>query len=298
MNIGWIKLHREIQEHWIFQDPIKFKYWVQILMKVNHKQGEIILGNKVFIIEKGQSACSLRTWALTFNCSVKTVNSFFELLKNNGMIEVETIGKGKQSTTLVTVSNYTTYQAIEETQSNTQSNTQDTTQGKRKGNAKGTQYKNVENDKNEKEIKIIEQFELFWDLYGKKTDKEKTLKKFKLLSDAERTELLSKVESYVKSTPEVKFRKNPLTWLNGKCWKDEVESPKKPKELDDTKVYPLMYVRNSGYTNAYKFTQKEHYEHFEQHKHVIVRIFDPFTKENIYLHPQKWEKLKAEGYRE
>lgn len=151
MSIGWIKLHREIQEHWIFTDPIKFKWWVQILMKVNHKEGEILLGNSVLKIQKGQSACSLRTWSLTLNCSVKSVISFFELLKSHNMIESKTIGKGKQSTTIITVSNYATYQTDKETLDNTQSTTLSSTQGEHKGNAKGIQYKNVENENNEKE---------------------------------------------------------------------------------------------------------------------------------------------------
>ena len=151
MSIGWIKLHREIQEHWIFTDPIKFKWWVQILMKVNHKEGEILLGNSVLKIQKGQSACSLRTWALTLNCSVKSVSTFFELLKSHNMIESKIIGKGKQSTTLITVSNYTEYQSDKETLNNTQSNTLSNTLGKHKGNTKGVQSKNEENDNNEKE---------------------------------------------------------------------------------------------------------------------------------------------------
>ena len=28
---------------------------------------------------------------------------------------------------------------------------------------------------------------------------------------------------YVASTPDVKFRRNPLTWLNQGCWDDEIK---------------------------------------------------------------------------
>lgn len=64
-------------------------------------------------------------------------------------------------------------------------------------------------------------FESFWDAYDKKNDKVKTKKKFMQLKDAEIYKILLVVNHYVKSTPNPKFRKNPLTWLNGKCWQDE-----------------------------------------------------------------------------
>ena len=32
--------------------------------------------------------------------------------------------------------------------------------------------------------------------------------------------ILEVVSEYVNLTPDVKYRKNPLSWLNGKCWND------------------------------------------------------------------------------
>ena len=37
---------------------------------------------------------------------------------------------------------------------------------------------------------------------------------------------------YVKSTPEIKYRKNPLTWLNGEYWRDEKEITKEQVKQD------------------------------------------------------------------
>lgn len=67
-----------------------------------------------------------------------------------------------------------------------------------------------------------EAFNVFWDLYGKKQDKAKCEQKFLKLSKKEIENILLVVKDYVISTPEVKYRKNPLTWLNGKCWEDEI----------------------------------------------------------------------------
>ena len=55
----------------------------------------------------------------------------------------------------------------------------------------------------------------------KKTDKTKCLSKFEKMSDSDVEDILNSVGKYVQSTPDVKFRKNPLTWLNGRCWEDE-----------------------------------------------------------------------------
>lgn len=65
-------------------------------------------------------------------------------------------------------------------------------------------------------------FQIFWDKYGKKQDSKKCFEKWMKLTDAEINTALDKVDLYVASTPDVQFRKNPLTWLNGKCWNDEI----------------------------------------------------------------------------
>lgn len=99
-----------------------------------------------------------------------------------------------------------------------------------KGNKrKGKEIKG--NDiKKEKELS----FSLFWDAYGKKTDREKCLIKFLQLPELDIEKILAVVPYYVASTPEIKFRKNPLTYLNGKCWMDGVATTtpaNKPFEL-------------------------------------------------------------------
>jgi len=72
-------------------------------------------------------------------------------------------------------------------------------------------------------------FTEFWSLYGKSLDKKKCEKKFISLPQKDIDKILVVVQHYVNSTPEKKFRKNPLTWLNGECWNDEIEVVKKPK---------------------------------------------------------------------
>jgi hypothetical protein len=67
-------------------------------------------------------------------------------------------------------------------------------------------------------------FEAFWQAYGKKEDKHKCSQRWQALPLADRQAAMVHVPTYVAATPEKRYRKNPLTYLNGRCWLDE-ETP-------------------------------------------------------------------------
>lgn len=93
-------------------------------------------------------------------------------------------------------------------------------------NAKQNQAKEIKGKENkEKEINIP--FETFWDLYDKKDDRKKCIVKWEALTDAERTAIIEILPTYVASTPDTKYRKNPLTFFNSRSWEDESLQSKK-----------------------------------------------------------------------
>lgn len=67
-------------------------------------------------------------------------------------------------------------------------------------------------------------FDVFWDVYGKKVDRKKCEKKWATLTEEQRRLAMNHVPRYIASSSgrELKFRKNPLTYLNGECWNDEI----------------------------------------------------------------------------
>jgi hypothetical protein len=65
-------------------------------------------------------------------------------------------------------------------------------------------------------------FDSFWKLYAKKVGRKKCIKKWSKIKKTDRDEIIVSLPAYVKSTPDKVFRMNPLTYLNGECWKDEV----------------------------------------------------------------------------
>lgn len=65
-------------------------------------------------------------------------------------------------------------------------------------------------------------FDLFWDSYNKKIDRSKCEKTWNKLSDHDMDNILSTIQDYVNANQDIKFRKNPSTYLNNKCWNDEI----------------------------------------------------------------------------
>ncbi len=146
MSSGWIKLHRKIKDHWLFHDDKKFKAWISILLEVNHKERDILLGNKVFRCKAGESYKSLDSWSRTFGIgwSKSATRLFFDLLKKEKIIDTNNVKK----TTHLTICKWDTYQLMRH---------EGETQVKRKRNASETQATLNKNDKerikNDKEIK-------------------------------------------------------------------------------------------------------------------------------------------------
>lgn len=65
-------------------------------------------------------------------------------------------------------------------------------------------------------------FDLFWNLYAKKKSRDKVERKWYSMSVADQTACMDSLPSYIKSTPDKTFRKHPITYLNQKCWNDEI----------------------------------------------------------------------------
>lgn len=78
-------------------------------------------------------------------------------------------------------------------------------------------------------LQYAQEFEFFWDAYGKKIDRTKCEKAWSKLKEEEVQKIISTVSDYVICYNQIKYRKNPLTYLNGKCWNDELQFSQKPE---------------------------------------------------------------------
>ena len=68
----------------------------------------------------------------------------------------------------------------------------------------------------------------FWKQYGKKTGKKDTLREWAKLTEIEKVSAFGSLDDYLKAHPDVKYRKDPVRFLRGRHWEDEV----KPSEPD------------------------------------------------------------------
>lgn len=75
---------------------------------------------------------------------------------------------------------------------------------------------------NTKEKNTKEDFDVFWNLYDKKEQKEICIKLWNKLSENDKSTIIEILPSYVAWKSDKKFRPNPQTFLNQKRWLDEI----------------------------------------------------------------------------
>lgn len=106
---GWIKLYRQLQEHWIWKtkEPYdKRSAWQYILLQAFFREEKTMWKGSLIDVKRGQFPTSIRTLSEQWMWSNGKVNRFIDKLKAEQMIETERIENG----TLLTVVNYGFYQ--------------------------------------------------------------------------------------------------------------------------------------------------------------------------------------------
>lgn len=182
---GWIKLHRDINNHWIWSNSDYFKWWVDILIEANYSPSKLVIKNKVYDCNRGEKLYSLDTWAKRWNTNKSKARRFLELLQKDNMIVL----KSETQTTRLTVCNYDSYQELF---------SDSETQMKRKRNANETHLTPIKESKENKENKEDNYNPINWAELIKFFNKE-TGKKTKIISLKARTQFLARLkEGYTK----------------------------------------------------------------------------------------------------
>ena len=103
---GWIKIHRDLANHWVAQDMEKLGRWLDLLMFASHKDNRVLMGGRLVDVKRGQMIASCDFLAKRWKCSKSTVSAFLDLLESDNMIERCT----KRKITHLTICNYESYQ--------------------------------------------------------------------------------------------------------------------------------------------------------------------------------------------
>lgn len=147
-NNGWIKLHRQIVDNWIWEDPAKLKAWLDILLMVNHEDKKILVNGQLVTIKRGEKLTSIIKLAERWKWSKRRVMRFLDLLEDDEMCTTKRTTNG----TTIKVVNYADYQDFVMPKRDTVVTTNGTPDVTADGTPPGTQTitnKNYKNDKRE-----------------------------------------------------------------------------------------------------------------------------------------------------
>lgn len=145
---GWVKIYREIENHWIWQNDKYFKCWQWFIFRANHCQNKVLLGTEFMDVNRGEFITSISKICQATGMSMQSTRTFLALLEKDKMINKQTTSK----LTKITICNYDYYQGDQQT-NNKQINKR-VTQSQQTDNKPVTTDKNEKNDiKNEKNLK-------------------------------------------------------------------------------------------------------------------------------------------------
>lgn len=109
---GWIRLYRQIKNHWIWKDKEPFdkrSAWIDLLLMVNHSNKKITFEDDFITIERGQTLTSIKKLSERWMWSRHKVSDYVNRLEQDGMIvQIRDTRK-----ILISIVNYDKYQTVE-----------------------------------------------------------------------------------------------------------------------------------------------------------------------------------------
>jgi len=114
---GYIKIYRDIREHWIWNDrPFsRGQAWIDLIMMVNHEDRTIVFDSHPLRIGRSQIMTSLQKLSDRWGWSRVKVKRFLDDLETEQMLTKKRNSRG----TLITLVNYGIYQGTRNTKRNT-----------------------------------------------------------------------------------------------------------------------------------------------------------------------------------
>ena len=159
MNQGYIKLHRQLQDCWIWKKgPFsEGQAWVDLLLLANHKDVKMVIGGELTTVSRGSYHTSIVSLSERWKWSRPRVKRFLTLLERDNMLTQKCTPYG----TTLTVVNYGVFQDVVTT-----SVTTNVHQSFSERAPNVTQTINVKNDKNDKNVKNDKKVKKEKKIYG------------------------------------------------------------------------------------------------------------------------------------
>lgn len=104
---GFINLQRDIENHWLWLDPRRFQWWLQLLFMATWEPKTVAFGSESVKLQRGQIATTIRALMRRWGAHSQAALSFLAILENEKMITRES----NQKMTIITIVNYDKYQS-------------------------------------------------------------------------------------------------------------------------------------------------------------------------------------------
>ncbi len=109
MDESWIKVHRKLQNHWLFENPNYTNIWLVMLFNAQWETRKRVRDGIIVEVQRGELVMSYKTIALRSFTTEKMVRNFIMHAKKDGMIE----SKQGTKTAHLTIINYNKLQGHE-----------------------------------------------------------------------------------------------------------------------------------------------------------------------------------------
>ncbi len=114
MDEGWIAVWRTLRHHQFWQQRRRFskaEAWLDILMDASFVDHDMVIGNTIVPIKRGQAPISQREKAKVWGWARESVRQFMTLLVNLEMVVHEVVHGPDGGRTILTIRNYECHQS-------------------------------------------------------------------------------------------------------------------------------------------------------------------------------------------
>ncbi|MBO6402301.1 DnaD domain-containing protein [Enterococcus faecalis] len=164
MNTGYIKLYRKVTNSFVWTNSDMFKLWILCLMKASHEDRKFLFNGQEIAVSSGQFVTGRAVIEKEFNEGVprdqqivgRTLWRWLKKFENEQMLSISSTPKYS----VITIKNWSDYQ----------SGDKPLTSQRQSSDKPLTTYKNEKNDKNEKNVVVVEEqqsvFQLYQSIFG------------------------------------------------------------------------------------------------------------------------------------
>ena len=222
---GWIKLYRDITNHWLYESkPFdKRSAWIDLLLQANYEDKDVPLGNEIIEVKRGSFITSIRKLADRWGWSRTKVEAFLHLLE----LQKKKKKKSDNNKTTIFIVNYANFQDVETTEKPVKSHRKATEKPQK------SLTKNIKNKRNKENINnkgdSLSENE---GIYRKIQPLELTVKEFNKLnadySEQDIDDVLDNMENYKKLKNYKSAYLTAKNWLKKRAAEGKAsEQPKK-----------------------------------------------------------------------